>query len=67
MVEAATAAIIVMRDAAGVSSEQLRRLAVVVDTVKIQIEKAFDDPTSAKVSAIAEVDATAEACVSITR
>eukprot|EP00965_Chrysotila_dentata_P082908 2735793-Pleurochrysis_carterae.AAC.1 len=67
MVEATTAAMIVMRDAAGASSEQLRRLTVVADTVTIQIEKAFDDPTSAKVSAIARVDAMAEACVSITR
>eukprot|EP00965_Chrysotila_dentata_P087999 2905090-Pleurochrysis_carterae.AAC.1 len=58
---------IVMRDAAGASSERLRRLAAVADTVKIHIEEAFDDPTSVKVSAIAEVKATADACFSIMR
>eukprot|EP00965_Chrysotila_dentata_P125336 4143930-Pleurochrysis_carterae.AAC.1 len=56
---------IVVRDAAEVSSEQLRRVKKMTDTVKIQIETASVDPTSAKVSAIAEAEATEEACVSV--
>eukprot|EP00965_Chrysotila_dentata_P020452 677893-Pleurochrysis_carterae.AAC.1 len=67
IVEVTTAKNDMTIDAAGVSSERLRRATAATGTVKAQIDTASEGPASAKAIAIAKAEATVEARVSIKR
>eukprot|EP00965_Chrysotila_dentata_P060532 2006308-Pleurochrysis_carterae.AAC.1 len=58
------AEVIMKNDAAGARSEQPKRAAAVTGRAKVQVAMASVRPTSAMVSAIAETNAKAVACIS---